>query len=196
MKAVLFDGAGSVKLGDVPKPDIETDSKDALVRITTSSICGSDVGILRGKIVLEENGIMGHEGVGVVEKVGSRVTKFKPGDRVVMAFSVQCGECETSQSGWAILCENGGMFGHGKQWGDYGGTQAEYLKVPYADATLERIPDSLTEEQAIFAGDILSTGYQACEYGGSAITILWPSLERVRLDSALWRPPSCSAPAW
>ena len=164
MKAILFDGKGSVKLGDVPKPDIR-ESKDALIRITHSTICGSDLNILRGKIVLEENGIMGHEGAGVVEKVGPGVTKVKPGDRVVISHSVQCGECENCKNGWVVFCDHAGILGHGKQWGDHGGTQAEYLRVPWADANLQPIPAGLTEEQTIFVGDILSTGYQACEYG-------------------------------
>ena len=164
MKAVVFDGAGSVRMADVPKPKVE-DRKDALVRITNSTICGSDLNILRGKIVLEENAIMGHEGVGVVEEVGSGVTKVKPGDRVVISYSVQCGECENCKNGLVVFCNHGGMFGHGVQWGGHGGTQAEYLKVPWADANLQPIPPGLTDEQAIFVGDILSTGYQAAEYG-------------------------------
>jgi alcohol dehydrogenase len=164
MKAVLFDGKGSVKVGDVPKPQIQG-SKDAIIKVTHSTICGSDLNILRGKIVLEENGIMGHEGAGIVEEVGPGVTKVKPGDHVVIAYSVQCGECENCKNGWVVFCDHGGMLGHGKQWGDHGGTQAEYLRVPWADANLQPIPAGLTEEQSIFVGDILSTGYQACEYG-------------------------------
>jgi threonine dehydrogenase-like Zn-dependent dehydrogenase len=165
MKAVVFDGKGSVKVTDMPKPDLQ-ESKDALVRITHSSICGSDLNILRGKIVLEENGIMGHEGVGVVEEVGPGVTRIKAGDKVVISYSVQCGECESCRNGWVVFCERGGMLGHGKQWGGFGGTQAEWLRVPYADANLQPIPPNLTEEQVLFVSDILSTGYQACEYGG------------------------------
>jgi alcohol dehydrogenase len=164
MKAVIFDGAGSVKVGDVPKPDLQT-SKDALVRITHASVCGSDLNILNGKIAVEENAIMGHEGVGIVEKIGSNVSRIKPGDRVVISYSVQCGECENCRNGLVVFCDHAGMLGHGVKWGGHGGTQAEYLRVPWADANLHPIPAGLSEEQAIFVGDILSTGYQACEYG-------------------------------
>lgn len=164
MKVVLFDGAGSVRVGDVPKPEIMA-PKDAIIRITQSSICGSDLNILSGKIVLEENGMIGHEGVGVVEEVGPEVRRVKPGDRVVISYSVQCGECVSCKRGYVVFCKNGGQLGHGKAWGDFGGTQAEYLRVPWADANLEPIPDGVREEQVMFISDILSTGYQACQYG-------------------------------
>ncbi|HUL31310.1 MAG TPA: alcohol dehydrogenase catalytic domain-containing protein, partial [Thermodesulfobacteriota bacterium] len=164
MKALLFDGVSTVNVGDAPKPDLQT-SKDALIRVTHSSICGSDLHILNGRISVEKGVIMGHEGVGVVEKVGSDVKRVKPGDRVVVSVSVQCGECENCRKGLVAFCERGGIFGHGVGWGDFPGTQAEFMRVPYADAVLEPIPPSLSEEQAIFVGDILSTGYMACENG-------------------------------
>lgn len=164
MKAVIFDGVGSVKVGDAPKPDLQT-SKDALIRVTHASICGSDLHILSGRVTVEENVIIGHEGVGVVEKTGSDVKRVKPGDRVVVSVTIQCGECINCRNGQVALCKNGGMFGHGKRWGGFPGTQAEYMRIPYADMVLEPIPADLTEEQAIFVGDILSTGYMACENG-------------------------------
>jgi alcohol dehydrogenase len=164
MKAVLFDGVGSVKVGDAPKPDLQT-SKDALIRVTHASICGSDLHILSGRVPVEENVIIGHEGVGVVEKIGSDVKRVKPGDRVVVSVTIQCGECINCRNGQVALCKNGGMFGHGKRWGGFPGTQAEYMRIPYADMVLEPIPADVTEEQAIFVGDILSTGYMACENG-------------------------------
>ncbi len=164
MKAVLFDGKGSVRLGEVPKPKLLA-GKDAIVRITHAAICGSDLNILKGKIVLEKDGIMGHEGAGVVEEVGPDVKKYKPGDRVVLSYTVQCGECASCRDGLFVFCEHGGMFGHGAQWGGHGGAHAEYLRIPFADAVLEPIPDGLTEEQVLFVGDILSTGYMASEYG-------------------------------
>lgn len=160
MKAVVFDGKGSVKLSEVSKPEIMS-NKDALVKITHASICGSDLNILNGKIPVEENAAMGHEGVGVVEEVGSEVSRIKKGDRVVISYSVQCGECQNCKNGLVVFCDHGGMLGHGAKWGGYGGTQAEYLRIPWADANLYPIPANLTEEQAIFVGDILSTGYQA-----------------------------------
>jgi alcohol dehydrogenase len=163
MKAVLFDKVGSVKLGEIAKPDLEA-SRDAIVRITHASICGSDLNIVNGKIVVEEDAPIGHEGIGVVEKIGPDVKRVKPGDRVVISYSVQCGECENCKNKLAVFCENGGMFGHGKKWGNFGGCQAEYLRVPWADANVEPIPEGVTEEQAMLISDNLSTGYQACDY--------------------------------
>jgi alcohol dehydrogenase len=163
MKAVVFDGVGSVKVIDVPKPDLQG-NKDAIVRITHASICGSDLNILNGKIPVEENALMGHEGVGIVEEIGPEVRKVKPGDRVVISYSVQCGECDNCKNGLVVFCEHGGMLGHGIKWGGFGGCQAEYLRVPWADANIEPIPAGVTEEQAMLITDNLSTGYQACEY--------------------------------
>ncbi len=164
MKAVLFDGKGFVKLADIAKPGLRS-GKDAVVKITHAAICGSDLNILKGKIVLEENGVMGHEGAGVVEEVGRDVLKFKPGDRVVLSYTVQCGECPSCRNGMFVFCDHGGMFGHGAQWGGHGGTHAEYLRIPFADAMLEPIPPDMKEEQVLFVGDILSTGYMGAEYG-------------------------------
>lgn len=164
MKAVIFDGVGSVKLADAPKPDLQT-SKDALIKLTHTSICGSDLNILAGKIKVGKDKIIGHEGVGVVEKVGSDVKRIKPGDRVVVPVSVHCGECTNCQKGRINFCEHFGMFGHQPGWGDLPGTQAEYMRIPYADVVLERVPPGVSEEQAIFVGDNLITGYMGCENG-------------------------------
>ena len=98
MKAVMFDGVNSVKVGEVSKPVLLT-NKDALVKITHASICGTDLNILNGKIPVEANAIMGHEGVGVVEEAGSGVSRVKRGDRVVISYSIQCGECQTAEMG-------------------------------------------------------------------------------------------------
>jgi alcohol dehydrogenase len=167
MKAVAYDGAGSVRILDVPKPVVE-DTKDAIVQITHATICGSDLNILNGKIPVEENATLGHEGVGIVEDVGSDVKRFKKGDRVAVSYSVQCGECENCRNGLVVFCEYGGMFGHGTTWGGFGGSQAGYLQVPWADACLELIPEGVTEEQAMLVTDNLVTGYQACEFGSIA----------------------------
>jgi alcohol dehydrogenase len=164
MKAVLFDKVGSVKVGEVPKPDIEM-SKDALIKVTHAAICGSDLHIVSGNVMVEENAGIGHEAVGVVEKVGADVKRVKPGDRVVVSYSVQCGECENCKTGLPVYCQNGGMFGHGKKWGGYGGCQAEYLRVPFADMNVEPIPDGITEEQVMLITDNLSTGFMAAENG-------------------------------
>ena len=164
MKAVVFDGVDFVKLADAPKPDLHT-SKDALIKVTHASICGSDLNILAGKIKVGKDKIIGHEGVGVVEKVGSDVKRIKPGDCVVVPVSVHCGECTNCQKGRFNFCEHFGMFGHQPGWGDLPGTQAEYMRVPYADAVLELVPPGVSEEQAILVGDNLITGYMGCENG-------------------------------
>lgn len=164
MKAVVFSGINTVKVVDVPKPVLET-NRDAVIKITHATICGSDLNILNGKIPVEENAIIGHEGIGVVEEIGSEVKRVKPGDRVAISYSVQCGECDSCKNGLVVFCEQGGMLGHGEKWGGFGGCQAEYLRVPWADANLELIPAGVTEEQAMLVTDNLVTGYQACEYG-------------------------------
>ncbi len=164
MKAVLFEKIGSVKLGEASKPVLETE-KDAIVKVTHTAICGTDLHILNGNIPVEESTILGHEAVGVVEKTGSDVKRVKIGDRIVLSCTVQCGQCTNCQKGLVALCKHGGIFGCGKQRGGFPGAQAEYIRVPFADMVLEPIPSDLTEEQAIFVGDILSTGYMASENG-------------------------------
>jgi alcohol dehydrogenase len=164
MKAVMFDKVGSVRLGEVPKPDIE-DSKDILIKVTHAAICGSDLHIVSGSVVVESGDTIGHEAVGVVEKVGSDVKRFKVGDRAVVSVSISCGECEPCRKGLLVFCEKAGMFGHGKKWGGYGGCQAEYLRVPWADVNAEPIPAGVTEEQAMLVSDNLSTGFMAAENG-------------------------------
>jgi alcohol dehydrogenase len=164
MKAVVFKSVGSVKLCDVPKPDLQTD-RDALIKVTATAICGTDLHILSGKIPVEENTVLGHEVVGVVEKTGSGVKRVNAGDRVVVSCTVQCGECVNCRNRQVALCKQGGIFGLGKLKGGFPGGQAEYIRVPYADTVLEPIPDNVSDEQAIFVGDILSTGYMALENG-------------------------------
>ena len=164
MKAVLFEKIGSVKLSEATKPDLET-QEDALVKVTNTAICGTDLHILNGNIPVEENTILGHEAVGVVEKIGSDVKRIKQGDRVVLSCTVQCGQCDNCRNGLVALCKEGGIFGCGQQRGGFPGAQAEYIRVPFADFVLEPIPTELSEEQALFVGDILSTGYMASENG-------------------------------
>jgi alcohol dehydrogenase len=165
MKAVVFDAVNSIRVADVPKPAIQT-AKDALIKVTHATICGSDLGIVQGKIAVEKGTVIGHEAVGIVEEVGSDVERVKPGDRVVATYSVQCGLCEDCRNGQVVYCKKGGMFGHGSKWGGYDGTQAEYLRVPYADVVLEPIPPEVSDEQALLVSDNLSTGFMAAQNGG------------------------------
>ncbi|GAB6173714.1 hypothetical protein JCM15765_31920 [Paradesulfitobacterium aromaticivorans] len=158
MKALVFHGKGTIRVDDVPKPVI-LGPEDAIIRVTTTCICGSDLHILHGDLPVEPGTVIGHEFVGVVEEVGSAVTKVKPGDRVLSMAGVNCGHCHNCRSRLIFACENGGIFGCGPMFGNLQGVQAEYARVMYADETLEKIPEGLTDEQVIFVGDILATAY-------------------------------------
>jgi threonine dehydrogenase-like Zn-dependent dehydrogenase len=162
MKALTFQGEGDVKVIDVAKPAVK-ESGDALVRVTLGAVCGSDLHILHGHTPMNPGAVLGHEFVGVVEDVGSEVKRFMPGDRVVSSFFTSCGHCTLCRKGWFNQCVDKATFGHGEYFGGLGGGQAEYVVVPNADHTMENIPDGLTDEQAIFVGDILSTGFFGAE---------------------------------
>ena len=159
MLAYTYIEHGRFGLLDKPKPELK-DSRDAIVRVTLGSICTSDLHIKHGSVPRAVPGItVGHEMVGVVEQVGSRVTSVKPGDRVTVNVETFCGECFFCQHGYVNNCTdvNGG-------WAlgcRIDGGQAEYVRVPYADQGLNRIPDSMSDEQALFVGDVLATGFWA-----------------------------------
>ena len=159
MLAYTYLEKGTFRLTDKPKPVLR-EPGDALVRVTLSSICTSDLHIKHGSVPRAVPGItVGHEMVGVVEEVGSAVTTVRPGDRVTVNVETFCGECFFCQHGWVNNCTdpNGG-------WAlgcRIDGGQAEYVRVPYADQGLTKIPDSVTDRQALFVGDILATGYWA-----------------------------------
>ena len=152
---------GKFELQDKPKP-VLLHNRDAIVRVTLSSICTSDLHIKHGSVPRAVPGItVGHEMVGVVEEIGAAVTTVKPGDRVTVNVETFCGECFFCQNGWVNNCTdpNGG-------WAlgcRIDGGQAEYVRVPYADQGLNKIPDSVTDEQALLVGDVLATGYWAAQ---------------------------------
>ena len=162
MKALTFQGEGDVKVMDVPKPSIKG-SRDVLVRVTLGAVCGSDLHILHGHTPMNQGAVLGHEFVGVVEDVGPEVMRFKPGDRVVSSFFTACGHCALCRKGWFNQCVEKGTFGHGEYFGGLGGGQAEFVVVPNADNTMEKIPERMSDEQAIFVGDILATGFFGAE---------------------------------
>lgn len=159
MKALTYTASGRFELIEKPKPEI-LDPMDAVVRVTLSSICSSDLHILHGAVPLAEVGTtVGHELVGIVESVGSEVTKVKPGNRVAVNVETFCGECFYCKRGYVNNCTSGGwMLGC-----RIDGGQAEYVRVPYADNGLTPIPDNVSDEQALFVGDILATGYWAAK---------------------------------
>jgi 2-desacetyl-2-hydroxyethyl bacteriochlorophyllide A dehydrogenase len=162
VKALTFRAEGDVKVVEVPKPSI-SGSRDVLLRVTLGAVCGSDMHILHGHTPMNPGAVLGHEFVGVVEEIGSEVKRFKPGDRVVSSFFTSCGHCALCRKGWFNQCVEKGTFGHGEYFGGLGGGQAEFVVVPNADQTMESIPDGMTDEQAIFVGDILATGFFGAE---------------------------------
>jgi 2-desacetyl-2-hydroxyethyl bacteriochlorophyllide A dehydrogenase len=164
VKAVTFHGVGDFRVTDVPRPEVVSPS-DALVRVTLSAICGSDLHIYHGRVPVDEGAVLGHELAGVVEQVGPEVRAVKPGDRVVASFYTACGVCYQCRRGWWAQCEERAILGHGTYFGGLGGAQAELCVVPRADLNLAPIPPAVTDEQAIFAGDILATGFFAAERG-------------------------------
>jgi threonine dehydrogenase-like Zn-dependent dehydrogenase len=175
MKAAIYQGEGEVQVTDVPKPSI-TGASEALVKVTLGAICGSDLHIYHGNIPISPGKVLGHEFVGVVEEVGSEVKRFKPGDRVVSSFFTSCGQCAYCRKGWFNQCLSKATFGFGEYYGDLGGGQSEYVVVPLADHSMEPIPARMSDEQAIFVGDILATGYFGAERAeitpGDAVAVI------------------------
>lgn len=161
MLAYTYVRHGHFELQDKPRPTLLND-RDAIVRVTLSSICSSDLHIKHGSVPRAVPGItVGHEMVGVVEEVGPAVSKVKPGDRVTVNVETFCGECYFCRHGWVNNCTdpNGG-------WAlgcRIDGGQAEYVRVPYADQGLDLIPEGVTDEQALLVGDVLATGYWAAQ---------------------------------
>lgn len=161
MKALVYRGPGDIALRDLPLPVVQSPA-DAVVRVTTTSICGSDLHILHGQMPgLQPGTVVGHEFTGVVEEVGADVEGLRPGDRVVSPAAVWCGQCRSCRAGLPMKCEQAQIFGCGAQFGDLDGAQAEYVRVPFAGTALVPIPEGLSDEQVIFAGDILATAYTA-----------------------------------
>jgi len=164
MKALIFHGAREVSIEEVPKPSLEKPT-DALVRITLSTICGSDLHIYHQALPIPPPFPLGHEFVGVIEEVGSEVKGLKAGDRVAASCVVYCGHCFYCQKGLYGHCEDGGIYGCGALMGNLGGAQAEYIRVPYAQLGLHKIPEGLSDEQVLYVGDILTTGFTGAKNG-------------------------------
>ncbi len=163
MRAVVYQGNGRVSLEERPVPVIQ-DAGDAIVKVTLTTICSSDIHIKHGAVPRAVPGtVLGHEFVGVVTEIGSSVKKVKPGDRVAVNVETFCGECFFCRRGFVNNCENeNGGWAMGCR---IDGGQAEYCRIPFADHGLTRIPDHVTDEDALFTGDILSTGYWAAKLG-------------------------------
>jgi threonine dehydrogenase-like Zn-dependent dehydrogenase len=193
MKALVWHGKEDIRCDSVSDPEIEH-PRDAIVKVTSCAICGSDLHLFHNYIpAMLPGDIMGHEMMGEVVEVGSGVNgHLKKGDRIVVPFTIICGECEQCQRGNFSVCETtnrnkkladkvfghttAGLFGYTHLTGGYPGGQAEYLRVPFADATHIKVPDSLTDEQVLFLGDIFPTGWQAavqCDIEPTDIVAIW-----------------------
>lgn len=192
MKALCWHGKHDIRYDTVPDPIIE-DGRDAIVKVTSCAICGSDLHLYDGFMPGMKHGdIMGHEFMGEVVEVGSDNTKLKVGDRVVVPFTICCGECEQCVRGNFSVCERSnrnkstadkmfghttaGLFGYTHLTGGYPGGQAEYVRVPFADVAPVKIPNGLSDEQVLFLGDILPTGWQAavqCDIQPTDIVAIW-----------------------
>jgi threonine dehydrogenase-like Zn-dependent dehydrogenase len=160
MRAVVFRGVGVVEVDDVPDPEI-VEPTDAIVRVGLTAICGSDLHLFHGKAPLEPGDTIGHEAIGVVEQTGPGVTRFGPGDRVVVSFTAADGTCWFCRHGQSQLCDDFAYFGYGLFGGSLGGAQAELLRVPRADVNLLPVPEDVEDERALFVGDGLTSGVYA-----------------------------------
>ena len=179
MKATCWHGKHDMRVENVPDPAI-MNQRDAIVRITSTAICGSDLHLYNGFIpTMKKGDIMGHEFMGEVVDVGRDVQNLKPGDRVVVPFPIACGNCGACEAQAYSLCENSnpnawmaekllghspaGIFGYSHMLGGFAGGQAEYARVPFADVGPLKVPGGMTDEQALFLSDVFPTGYMAAE---------------------------------
>ncbi len=192
MKALCWHGKNDIRYETVPDPQIEH-PRDAIINVSSCAICGSDLHLFHHFIPAMESGdVVGHEFMGEVMEVGAETRDLKVGDRVVVPFTITCGECHQCRRGNFSLCERSnrnkaladkvfghsgaGLFGYSHLTGGYAGGQAEFVRVPFADQTHIKVPDSLTDEQVLFLGDIFPTGWQAavqCDIEPSDTVVVW-----------------------
>ncbi|NUP09657.1 MAG: glutathione-dependent formaldehyde dehydrogenase [Polyangiaceae bacterium] len=190
MRALVFHRPKKVTVDNVADPRI-VEPTDVVLRVTATAICGSDLHIFNGLIPQVKPMTLGHEFMGVVEEVGSEVTKLEKGDRVFVPFPIACGACWFCNRGLPVHCEvsnknygpeggllkekGGGLFGYTDVYGGYQGGQAEYVRVPFADVGPRKVPDAMSDESVLFLTDILPTGYSAIEWsdmkGGETVAV-------------------------
>ncbi|HWB69274.1 MAG TPA: alcohol dehydrogenase catalytic domain-containing protein [Solirubrobacterales bacterium] len=165
MRAVTFQAPGEVRVEEKPDPELIA-ADDAIVRVQASGICGSDLHIYHGRVPVEQGFTIGHEFVGTVLAAGTDVERVAVGDQVLGCFHTACATCFSCLRGNYHRCERGQTFGHGSKLGDLQGAQAEQLLVPRANLTLRRVPEGMSPEAALFAGDVMGTGYHAVAHAG------------------------------
>ncbi|WWD20862.1 hypothetical protein CI109_105339 [Kwoniella shandongensis] len=176
MKALAWFGNMDVRMVDAPIPDISED-KDVIIKTTGTTICGSDLHLYHSEMMaLQKGDILGHEFMGVIDRVGPGVTTLKPGDRVVVSFQIACGSCKFCQKKWSSMCDktnnsslmasmygqrDAGFLGYGHMTGGFPGGQAEYVRVPFGEVNCLKVPESVSDEQALYLSDVLPTSYHA-----------------------------------
>ncbi len=192
MKALCWHGTNDIRCDTVPDPKIE-DARDVIIKVTSCAICGSDLHLMDGLMPTMKSGdILGHEFMGEVVETGSPNHKLKKGDRIVVPFNINCGECRQCKLGNWACCQRSnrnaamaaeqfgytiaGLFGYSHMLGGYSGGQAEYVRVPMADVAPMKVPEGMTDEEVLFLTDIFPTGYQGadhCEIKGGEIVAIW-----------------------
>ena len=207
MKALVYHGPKNVSVDTIPDPTLQG-NRDAIIRVTATAICGSDLHIYNGLIPDKQKFVVGHEFMGVVEEVGSEISNLQPGDRVVVPFPVACGHCYfCQQQQLHTQCENsnpefygpegdvtqgkgGGLFGYTSLYGGYDGGQAEYVRVPYADVGPRKVPDELTDDQVLFLTDIFPTGYTGIDWadlkGGETVVVFGCGPVGIMAQKSAW----------
>lgn len=206
MRALRIHGIKDVRVDTVDDPIIE-ESRDAIIRVTSTAICGSDLHLYNGGFPQPRPMTLGHEFMGIVEEVGMGVTNLKRGDRVVVPFPISCGTCFFCNHDLPGHCENsnpehygpeggvltqkgGALFGFGDLYGGYNGGQAEYVRVPYADYGPRKVPESLSDDQALFLTDIFPTGYSAIDWanvqGGETVVIFGAGPVGIMAAKSAW----------
>lgn len=165
VRAVTFQAPGEVQVEDRPEPTLQA-ADDAIVRVEATGICGSDLHIYHGRVEIEPGFVIGHEYVGTVVETGEAVSEVKAGERVLGTYGTACGDCFFCRRAEYHKCDDGRVFGHGATLGSLQGAQAELLLVPHANLVLRRVPEGVSDDAALFAGDVAGTAYHAIVEGG------------------------------
>jgi len=206
MKALVYHKPKDVRIDTVDDPIIQ-DDRDAIVKVTATAICGSDLHIYNGKFPELKSFVVGHEFMGEIVEVGKNVQNLQKGDRVVVPFPISCGQCFFCQHNWPTQCENsnhkhygpeggltdekgGALFGYTDLYGGYDGGQAEYVRVPYADYGPRKVPDHLPDDKVLFLTDIFPTGYTAVDWanlqGGETVAVFGCGPVGIMAQKAAW----------